>query len=329
MSKNPKKMPEKRVQEAKPVEKVLRIGSEVAHKIVRVGEYGTDSVGPYVVVEFGEPDGQPMYVKAIDVGTNDNDERFTLTAEKPAPGAEKSQLITEVIEHEKKIDELVDRVGKMETKPVQPTMVRELLHVRLTDAERDDAARAASRLVGELADAEEEFKNFSAAHKARVKEVKAKIAALTDAHNTGLQYQTVACEQRFDVERERTWFVYRDQVYGERTMSSHELRECQRSLFGDAPALPNKVDPSQLPHPSNLGGDTLAKQSAQIERIQVGEIPEGKRRAPVVVDRITAGQPVNLVPESRGGVANGVDPDIAAAMREETKRGAKQDHTVS
>jgi hypothetical protein len=203
------------------------------------------------------------------------------------------------------IDGLVDRVADLDPKPVQPIMVRETLNVRLTKEERDESARTASVLMGELNAAEERFKNESNAHKARVKELEAEISAEIVAHNTGLRFRDVSCEQVFDQARGRTWFIYRGEVYNERDMTSHEMREAQRTLFGDGPILPNKVDPSALPHPSQLAGDQLAKRmnndgsgrdvepeiaGAKVEKSKrdVGAKRPGKRKAPMVVESIRA-----------------------------------------
>lgn len=267
----------------------VRVGQELVRDIVAVGQYGTDKQGDYADVEFGTDElVLPYRVARIDMMASGTDV-VKLECVNPAVAA---------------ADELAGRVAALEPKPVAPTMVRETLHVRLTDAERDDSARSAARLIGELADAEESFKNEAAAHKARVKECKAEIGRLTEAHNTGLKYMDVTCEQRFDLERGRTWFIYRDESYGERAMTPVEDREARRSLFGDSPMLPNRVDPAALPDPKSLAGDQLAKRLnndgsggtgpviangeviGETSKRNVGEIKPGKRRAPLVVESI-------------------------------------------
>lgn len=271
----------------------MRVGDEVNQEVLAVGQYGTDKGGDYAELELGEPLPVPMRISKINM---------------LATGVEIVSLepcsSSRLHPSGKAADELAERVANLEPKPVVPTMVRETLHVRLTDAERDDSARSAARLIGELADAEESFKNEAAAHKARVKECKAEIGRLTEAHNTGLKYMDVTCEQRFDLERGRTWFIYRDEAYGERAMTPVEDREARRSLFGDSPMLPNRVDPAALPDPKSLAGDQLAKRLnndgsggtgpviangeviGETSKRNVGEIKPGKRRAPLVVESI-------------------------------------------
>lgn len=286
----------------------MRVGDEVNQEVLAVGQYGTDKSGDYAELELGEPLPVPMRISKINMLAT-GVEIVSLDPVNPAVAAADALGNERACVKNKEastaiVDGLAGRVAALEPKPLVPTMVRETLHVRLTDAERDDSARSAARLIGELADAEESFKNEAAAHKARVKECKAEIGRLTEAHNTGLKYMDVTCEQRFDLERGRTWFIYRDESYGERAMTPVEDREARRSLFGDSPMLPNRVDPAALPDPKSLAGDQLAKRLnndgsggtgpviangeviGETSKRNVGEIKPGKRRAPLVVESI-------------------------------------------
>lgn len=360
---------------SRPAQSVVRAGDEIKLKILSVDEYGKDDQGPFAIVSFGDPypEGERMFVRSIDLGTeSDEVDRITFTPaaentkttnelQGDAPPAQLGERIgrefetssaqeeigyggpdTKIRTDAATIENLTERVANLDMKPVAPVMVNESIHVRLTEKERSDAAREAATLSGQIADAEEQFKNEAATHKARVKEVKAKIAALNDAHNTGLQYRTVTCEQMFDRERGITWLVYKGVTYRERAMTDHEMRSSEPSpLFGD---MPDKVDPSALPHPSQLSGDELAKRASDMNKdgsgrdvapeiggqeavrsqTNIGDPKPGKRKPPMQIDRVT-------MPESHGGVAagNGIDPAIAEAMRDETKRGNKRDLTVS
>lgn len=244
----------KSVTSSGPVETVLRVGDQVTMKVERIAEYGTDRDGPYAIVELGDPLAveEFCFVKSIDVTASEEQIRFSV--EPPIPWTDDDA--------DGKAEEFADRVSKLPMKPSAPVIVRENLLVKLTDGEKIEVAKTAALLVGEVANKEEELKQVSQQRKSEIKALKADIDALTRAHNTGVEFREVQCEQQFDLENQRTWFVYRGETYGNRAMNSHEIRETQKSLFGDAPNLPNKIDPESLPHPSKLAGDELAKKAA-------------------------------------------------------------------
>jgi hypothetical protein len=120
--------------------------------------------------------------------------------------------------------------------------VNERLLVDLSEAEVNERARSCTGLLGDREALAEEAKNVAARYKNDLKRIDAELGALREAVATKTEHQKVECVQVFDPKRERTWFLYRGKVLNERRMSDDECRETQRSLFRDAPNLPNRID---------------------------------------------------------------------------------------
>ncbi len=283
---------------SKPLQKVQRIGDRV--------DYGCSTIDPIAgTVTYGdwfesEGDEQPTLTQAA------------ATIEPDDSPAQVSDKVKDAINAGVKAaaDHVVAKVKGLKMKPQQPIMVMENLNVRLTTDEKREAAKSSTELLGQVGNLEEELKAYQSARKSEIKVLKEKIKRSTDAHNTGLEYRSVQCEQRFDLEKSRTWFLYRGESYNERSMTPREEKEIRNpSMFGDPPDLPNKVDPSQLPSPKDLGGDALAKQA--------GEEPAKRGR----------GRPKKTTEDV---LPNGqsTDADIASVMRSETSKKEKVDHTV-
>ncbi len=245
----------------KPIDKVVRVGDLIDYRF-SVVEHGQDDKGPFAILEVGPPSTSGVFrVTAIAVEGEGDEQTVTLS---PVDD-EVAKLSSEADGKIKEIEQIAERVEALIPKPRQPVIVREALLVRLTADEKIEAAKLASVLVGEVTLAEEELKQINGQRKAEIKELKAKIEKNTKAHNTGVEYREVPCEQIFDLEKERTWFLYRGEVYGARPMNGLEMRESARGLFGDTPLLPNKVNPDELPKPSEIAGDQLAKRAAEAQ----------------------------------------------------------------
>lgn len=294
-------------------QKVLRVGDKVDFSFAAV-DHGTDDSGPFVIVDVGQPiqAERVVSISGVDVVTEPWIEPGSVSE------GDEQQDATPAVEAAKPTDkEKLDKVEK-KTKALKfkellpPIMVTEVLNVRLTDDERALAAKAAANLLGQLEDAENSFKALKAQRTAEIKELKEQISRAKAAHNTGLEYRSVFCEQKFDQESGMTWFVYQGTEYGRRPMNEREQRETRsKGLFGDAPMLPNKVDPSQLPSPKEMGGDTLAKKASKGGSVL--QPPAGRMKRQPKEDVIPNGQ--------------SKDADIRQVMNEETSRkGGKHDH---
>ncbi len=113
--------------------------------------------------------------------------------------------------------------------------VTEMIDVELTQEERDDRAKLASKLHGDLQSQELELKEDNEYAKGKIKKTKAAIATAAHSHNTGKEMQKVSATQVFDVETCRTWFEYRGKRYAERRMYDPEIAACQKDIFGERP----------------------------------------------------------------------------------------------
>ncbi len=328
---------------ARPLQKVVRVGDKIDYRF-EVSDYGTDNHGPFAILnvlstpqDAANPDDRPIAgrCKAIDsfkenITLGDwDDEVFPLADEMaaaeavaiseaiiPAEAVDVTQAekfrAEKAAEQEKKFAELEAKAAKLKFKePLPPITVCEVLNIRLTDDERATAAKNASNLLGELEDAEETLKALNNERKAKIKGLKEQVKRAKEAHNTGLEFRSVHCEQRFDVEAGMTWFVFRGEDYGRRPMNEKEERETrQKSLFKDAPMLPNRVTDE----------DIAKKPRTSEEMAQAatgGDCP------------ITPVKPKRGRPRKEDVLPNGqsTDPDIRDVMNAETSRkGGKRDH---
>jgi len=248
----------------------LRVGTLIDYEI-KFSEFGTDEKGAFAVVEKREQtldvfivaeittEGVRVVpydsVEAIEIAVDMHLERshtpFISAAEKRTAQKESRQL--EKDERQAK--------GKRNAKPIGPVAVTETLDVRLTEDERIAAAKNAASMSGLSADKKSRLKAHNTEWKTEIKALDEKIARAQSAHNTGLEIRSVTCMQHFDPASLSTWFVYNGEEYGRRAMNEREERETgANSLFGDAPMLPNKVNPSRS---VISGGDELAKIAAE------------------------------------------------------------------
>lgn len=315
---------------SKPVQKIVRFGSSIDYHY-EVAECGSDENGRFAIVNVGEKSSSVVYC----INVNDDDtlavsqfkplmplsdpealnkmqdpvankkdvvavqENIAENAEKIAEHSKKTQAEKKIAEAKKKkeLEAIADRLkGGVE--------VTEKLNVILTDEERAAAAKNVSVLLGELDDAKQELKAYNTQKKNEIKLIEEKISRAKQAHNTGLEYQTVKCLQQFDVVNSRTWFIFEGKEYGNRKMNEREERELRSpSLFKDAPILPNRVEPEQ--------------DEKSIEKKMKGEIEnfkrEKKNKKPIMQ---------NETPYSTK------DDEIREVMNEEKKKGGKYDHSV-
>lgn len=115
--------------------------------------------------------------------------------------------------------------------------VTEMIDVNLTQEERDERAKLASKLHGDLVSQESELKEETEYAKGKINKTKTAMAAAAQAHNSGKEYQRVKATQVFDLETSKTWFEFRDEKYSERRMYESEIADCQKNLFGQRPIV--------------------------------------------------------------------------------------------
>ncbi len=128
-------------------------------------------------------------------------------------------------------------MAKKDLKEPVSVDVKHALYVKLTPDEVVDRAKTASELAAEVAKEEESIKADAAIRRSALKKVKARFSAVVAAANDGREYQTVECTQVFDVKKKETWYVYRGETYGKRSMYEHEMREVTQRLFKDEQPL--------------------------------------------------------------------------------------------
>ena len=155
------------------------------------------------------------------------------------------------------------------------TELKESLYVRLTDDEKQERARTAANLQGDLGNLEWKLKCHTEAAKKEIKEVKANIDAAVEAHNSGREHRLVDCEQIFDVATSQTWFVYRGEEYQRRAMQEDEIKACQKDLFGkrevEAKGKPRAADEivKEFGEPQKLPPD-LANGGKKQKKVKMG-----------------------------------------------------------
>lgn len=193
-----------------------------------------------------------------------------MSKKKPAPGPDDAEVTSKPpadsplqrVANEARAAAGKKAKAKKAPRAPETVVVRESLRVDLTDDEVIERGRRAILVRGERDEVETELKSLQADYKARIKKLDAEFGSLVEAHNTRTEFRAVDCEQTFDYENERTWFVFRGKRYGERQMSDRERSEARlfdRAQPGDGP-LGERLDPAKMPAPAN--GDTLAKQAA-------------------------------------------------------------------
>ena len=241
--------------------------------------------------------------------------------------AKQEKLQKESLKKQKAAEKQAEAARK---KYVEPVRVQVSLTVDLTDDERALSAKNAALSAGKAAAEKEAEKLRSANAKANIKKLDADVMRLTEEHNTGVGVRLVVCEQKFDLEKELTWYEYQGKRYELRPMDERERREVRnRGLFGDAPDLPNKVDEKQV---KTRTGDELAKDAAaekekadaadkKVREKMEAEVKEFKQRK--------AGAVPPSLPGGGSGKVLTKEDEIRDVMNSEKKRGGKKDHDSS
>lgn len=318
--------------------KCLRVGVEIDYEF-KFSEFGTDDKGAFAVVE--KLPGVAAMRKVIEVTTDDvfcigidsvepkePEEKQSATVDDVNEKAEKLKAATaKKMEEKKAAEEIKQKQAaekaaekKKNSKPIGPVKVTETLNVHLTDDERQAAAQNCSNMLGQLEVAELQLKNYVANERAIIKTLKEKISRSKSAHNTGMEYRSVTCMQHFDPAKLTTWFEYEGHQYGHRPMNEREERETRsNSLFGDAPELPNKINPEES---KATKGSELAKIAAAHEQKKADD-KKAESETKVAEFKKGRGRPKkeDVLPNGQSA-----DADLRDVMNSETKRGGKHDH---
>jgi len=305
---------------ARPLQMVVRVGDKIDFPM-SIKDYGDDARGRYCVIEREEGVADIAYITAI--GDDDSitlsDLPFDFLFDDDFPPqeyqeSEQPEITEPTAREETGYTKETKQAKKEQPKENQFAVVTETLNIRLTKEERDAAAKNTANLLGILEDEEANFKNIKTSKAAIIKTLKELISKAKASHNTGLEYRPVTCEQHFDRENLSTWFVYRGETYGMRAMNEREERETKsRSLFGDAPVLPNRVEQNN----EAVTGDELAKEASAVET---------KKAAKKKASDDKQNENVRAFKAKKTDDEQSKDEQIRDVMNSEKKKGGKHDH---
>lgn len=217
--------------------------------------------------------------------------------------------------------------------------VKESVNLKLTEAERDAAAREAAALYGKVAVLEAEFDAVKKDWQARIKEASGAAAKSMKAANEGVEYRTVPGVRVFDLKAKRSWVEIRGDAYNERPMTWDEQKAFeQRNLFGEPPIIPG-VTPARDDDPVPTedlvpGGSNVVDPKRQAAATSPGAIPRVSKAdasKAIIPDRVkpkrrAKGEKAKV--EVVSAFPNGESHDVRDVMREESSKRGKVDHTL-